>query len=89
MKVTLARGSGFCFGVRDAVQMAHESAADFGKVYMLGDIVHNEHVVNHLDESGVVVVEAGVPSPLISSSIQQSLGFSAQAPVASSLLGII
>ena len=57
MKVTLARGSGFCFGVRDAVQMAHESAADFGKVYMLGDIVHNEHVVNHLDESGVVVVE--------------------------------
>lgn len=57
MKVTLARGSGFCFGVRDAVQMAHESAADFGKVYMLGDIVHNEHVVNHLDESGVVVVD--------------------------------
>lgn len=57
MKVTLARGSGFCFGVRDAVQMAHESAADFGNVYMLGDIVHNEHVVNHLDEAGVVVVD--------------------------------
>ena len=57
MKVTLARGSGFCFGVRDAVQMAHESADDFGKVYMLGDIVHNEHVVKNLDESGVEVVE--------------------------------
>ena len=58
MKVTLAKGSGFCFGVRDAVQMAHESAADFGNVYMLGDIVHNEHVVNHLDKSGVVVVDS-------------------------------
>lgn len=57
MKVTLARGSGFCFGVRDAVKMAHESASDFGSVYMLGDIVHNEHVVKHLDESGVVVVD--------------------------------
>lgn len=57
MKVTLARGSGFCFGVRDAVKMAHESASDYGSVYMLGDIVHNEHVVKHLDESGVVVVD--------------------------------
>ena len=57
MKVTLARGSGFCFGVRDAVKMAHESASDYGNVYMLGDIVHNEHVVKHLDESGVVVVD--------------------------------
>ena len=57
MKVTLARGSGFCFGVRDAVKMAHESASDYGNVYMLGDVVHNEHVVKHLDESGVVVVD--------------------------------
>jgi len=45
LKVTLARGSGFCFGVRDAVEMAHESTDEYGSVYMLGDIVHNEHVV--------------------------------------------
>ena len=57
MKVTLARGSGFCFGVRDAVEMAHESADEHGKVYMLGDIVHNEHVVNQLDGAGVMVVD--------------------------------
>ena len=56
MKVTLARGSGFCFGVRDAVKMAHESAGEFGNVFMLGDIVHNEHVVNQLDDAGVLVV---------------------------------
>ena len=56
MKVTLARGSGFCFGVRDAVEMAHESAGEFGNVYMLGDIVHNEHVVHQLDDAGVLVV---------------------------------
>ena len=56
MKVTLARGSGFCFGVRDAVEMAHESAGEFGNVFMLGDIVHNEHVVHQLDDAGVLVV---------------------------------
>ena len=57
MKVTLARGSGFCFGVRDAVEMAHQSTDEYGNVYMLGDIVHNEHVVNQLDDAGVMVVD--------------------------------
>ena len=57
LKVTLARGSGFCFGVRDAVEMAHESSSEYGSVYMLGDIVHNEHVVSQLDEAGVMVVD--------------------------------
>ena len=58
MKVTLARGSGFCFGVRDAVEMAHESTDKYGSVYMLGDIVHNEHVVRQLDDAGVMVVDS-------------------------------
>ncbi len=57
LKVTLARGSGFCFGVRDAVEMAHESTDEYGSVYMLGDIVHNEHVVSQLDDAGVMVVD--------------------------------
>ena len=51
MKVTLARGSGFCFGVRDAVEMAHESTDKYGSVYILSDIVHNKNVVRQLDDA--------------------------------------
>ena len=58
MKVTLAKGSGFCFGVRDAVETAQSAALKHGKVYMLGDIVHNEHVIKQLDEAGVEVVSS-------------------------------
>ncbi len=57
MKIILAKGSGYCFGVRDAVQSAYDMSEKYGEVYMLGDIVHNESVVNDLEEKGVKVVE--------------------------------
>ena len=55
MKIILAKGSGYCFGVRDAVQSAYDMSEKYGEVYMLGDIVHNESVVNDLEEKGVKV----------------------------------
>ena len=57
MKIILAKGSGYCFGVRDAVQSAYDMSEKYGEVYMLGDIVHNESVVNDLEEKGVKVVK--------------------------------
>lgn len=57
MRIELAKHAGYCFGVRDAVQLALESAKKYGTVYMLGDIVHNEVVVQQLAESGVRVVK--------------------------------
>lgn len=57
MIITVAKDAGYCFGVRDAVQTAYEAVEKYGKVYMLGDIVHNERVVNDLEEVGAVVVE--------------------------------
>ena len=57
MKIILAKGSGYCFGVRDAVQSAYDMSEKYGEVYMLGDIVHNESVVNDLEEKGVKVVD--------------------------------
>ena len=50
MKVTIAKDAGYCFGVRDAVDLAYESADKYGNVYMLGDIVHNEQVVEDLNK---------------------------------------
>ena len=58
MKIIIAKDAGYCFGVRDAVNMAHEVAKKEGEVYMLGDIVHNERVVEDLDKSGAKVVDS-------------------------------
>ena len=56
MKIIVAKDAGYCFGVRDAVKMAYETAEKHGAVYMLGDIVHNEKVVENLAESGAKIV---------------------------------
>ncbi len=56
MKIFLAKDSGYCFGVRDAVNLAYESAEKYGEIYMLGDIVHNENVINDLNQAGAKVV---------------------------------
>ncbi|MDP6340215.1 MAG: 4-hydroxy-3-methylbut-2-enyl diphosphate reductase [Candidatus Marinimicrobia bacterium] len=58
MKVLLVKDAGYCFGVRDAVNLAYDTAEKHGDVYMLGHIVHNENVVNDLDKAGAKVVES-------------------------------
>ena len=56
MKLLIAKDSGYCFGVRDAVELAYKTAEESGDVFMLGNIVHNENVVNDLDKIGAKVV---------------------------------
>jgi len=58
MKILIAKDAGYCFGVRDAVNLAKKSGVDFDSVYMLGDIVHNEKVVEDLSKSGSIVVNS-------------------------------
>ncbi len=58
MKITIAKDAGYCFGVRDAVNLAYDTADEHGEVYMLGDIVHNENVINDLDKAGAKVVHS-------------------------------
>ena len=55
MEVQLAKSAGFCYGVRRAVEMAENAAAN-GPVYLLGHITHNDHVIRHLEELGAVTV---------------------------------
>ena len=57
MKVLLAKDAGYCFGVRDAVNLAYETAEKEGEVYMLGHIVHNENVVTELEKTGSKVID--------------------------------
>jgi len=56
MKILIAKDAGYCFGVRDAVNLAYETAEELGDVYMLGHIVHNENVVKDLDKAGAKIV---------------------------------
>ena len=58
MKIIIAKNAGYCFGVKDAVDLAHDIAKKEGRVYMLGDIVHNERVVDDLNNVGAKVVKS-------------------------------
>ncbi|MFZ5651107.1 MAG: bifunctional 4-hydroxy-3-methylbut-2-enyl diphosphate reductase/30S ribosomal protein S1 [Bacillota bacterium] len=59
MKVEVARCSGFCFGVKRAIDLAQSCAGNRdGPVYTLGPIVHNSHVVEDLAELGIKVIDS-------------------------------
>ncbi len=58
MEVVLAKASGFCFGVKRAVDTVYEQAEKSGLIYTYGDIVHNKEVVKDLEERGVKVIES-------------------------------
>ena len=55
-QIIVAHSAGQCFGVKRAFNIAMEAAQSEDSVAMLGDIVHNEHVVKRLDDAGVKVV---------------------------------
>ena len=56
MKITLAKNSGFCSGVRRAVHAAMN--ADGANTYVLGEIIHNKEVIDAIEERGVKQVQA-------------------------------
>ena len=53
MKVILAESAGFCYGVKRAVELAQKTAAETQGCWMLGDLIHNAHVVNDLAARGI------------------------------------
>ena len=53
LKIHLAKTSGFCFGVRRALEVASQTIKSRKNVYMLGDIVHNEKVVRQINRRGL------------------------------------
>lgn len=59
MKVHLDRtSSGFCIGVQGTIHLAEEKLKKLGgKLYCLGDIVHNEVEVKRLEDLGLVTID--------------------------------
>ena len=56
MRVILARNSGFCRGVRHAVDTAMR--ADAENTFVLGEIIHNKDVIDAIERRGVRQVES-------------------------------
>jgi 4-hydroxy-3-methylbut-2-enyl diphosphate reductase len=56
MNVTIDPNSGFCFGVVYAIQMAEDELDETGKLYCLGDIVHNNMEVDRLKAKGLQII---------------------------------
>ncbi|MCI8612896.1 MAG: bifunctional 4-hydroxy-3-methylbut-2-enyl diphosphate reductase/30S ribosomal protein S1 [Clostridia bacterium] len=56
MKITVAKYSGFCFGVKAAVEIAEKHSAE--GAYCLGEIIHNESVVSSLKRKGLKFVDS-------------------------------
>ncbi|MCC6384700.1 MAG: 4-hydroxy-3-methylbut-2-enyl diphosphate reductase [Bacteroidia bacterium] len=56
MKVTVDRGSGFCFGVTYAIEMAEYELDQTGSLYCLVDIVHNNMEIERLKSKGLIII---------------------------------
>lgn len=56
-EVQIAKRTGFCYGVREAIDKAKESSAAGQLTHTLGQVVHNEGVIRDLQNIGVRSVD--------------------------------
>ena len=69
MPVRMAESSGFCFGVKHAVETAHKMLQDrasgniTGELVMLGELIHNEIVLKELTDGGFIICKTAEEVP--------------------------
>lgn len=56
MKVTVDQNSGFCWGVVRTIDIAEQELQNAGKLYSLGDIIHNPVEIDRLVEKGLETI---------------------------------
>ncbi len=57
MQVFLPQEIGFCFGVKRALKLVLNEIKKNGKIYTLGDLIHNSQVVEDLERKGIESIE--------------------------------
>ncbi len=57
MEIRLAQHSGFCFGVKRAIQIALDAADKDKPIYTLGPLIHNPQSVQNLEQHGILMVD--------------------------------
>jgi 4-hydroxy-3-methylbut-2-enyl diphosphate reductase len=56
MQIKVAKHSGFCFGVKRAINIVEKALRKKIDIYSLGPIIHNPEVVNELSKKGLKVI---------------------------------
>ena len=74
-EVRIARRTGFCYGVREAIDYARLAAREGKATHTLGQVVHNEGVIADL-------AGAGHPAPSTRSTTSTTARRSSSAPTA-------
>lgn len=74
MKITVAKGAGFCFGVRRAYKILEETAKkqDGGRIFTLGSFVHNPLIVEELRARGIPPISEDELKVIAESSTEES-----------------
>lgn len=57
LQIEIDQHSGFCFGVVYAIEMAEDHLKEYGTLYCLGDIVHNDKEVERLQALGLEIID--------------------------------
>ena len=52
-RVIMTREVGFCFGVKRAIAMTRQALTEGDNVSILGDLIHNKHVTDRLEQEGL------------------------------------
>ena len=60
MEIKLAKNSGFCFGVKQAIKSAEEQAKlnKGNTIYTCGPLIHNSMVTEELKEKGIEIIDS-------------------------------
>ncbi|GHT52268.1 4-hydroxy-3-methylbut-2-enyl diphosphate reductase [Endomicrobiia bacterium] len=57
LKIKIAKNSGFCFGVRRAIDLVEKATKEKPRVYTLGPIIHNPQEVERLEKQGIKILK--------------------------------
>ena len=57
MKISVGKLAGFCGGVTNSVNKSYKLLEEYGSMYCLGELVHNQQVVEELEKNGIKFVE--------------------------------
>ena len=57
MNIIVGKNAGFCFGVKRAVEGSLNEITNNKKIYCLGELVHNNEVINKIREKGIMFID--------------------------------
>ena len=55
--INISESSGFCFGVRRADKIVNELSQTNSKVFILGELIHNNDYIKSLSDKSIVTLE--------------------------------